>query len=66
VLAEPLRDRVWFAGEAVHESLWGTVGGAWASGDRAAQQALRKIGAIMPEPPPEPQRQAPEPRRRRR
>jgi monoamine oxidase len=53
-LAEPFRDRLWFAGEAVHETLWGTVGGAWASGDRAAQQALRKIGAV-PEPPPEPQ-----------
>ena len=35
-LAEPFRDRLWFAGEAVHETLWGTVGGAWASGDRAA------------------------------
>jgi hypothetical protein len=56
---------MWFAGEAVHETLWGTVGGAWASGERAATQALRKIGAI-PEPPPEPRREAPEPRRRRR
>ena len=65
ILMEPLRERLFFAGEAVHETLWGTVGGAWASGDRAAQQALRKIGAIS-EPPPEPQRQAPEPRRRRR
>jgi monoamine oxidase len=53
-LAEPFRDRLWFAGEAVHETLWGTVGGAWASGDRAATQALRKIGAVA-EPPPEPQ-----------
>jgi monoamine oxidase len=61
-LVDPLRDRLWFAGEAVHETLWGTVGGAWASGDRAAQQALRKIGAIS-EPPPE--RPAPEARRRR-
>jgi monoamine oxidase len=66
VLAEPVRDRVWFAGEAVHETLWGTVGGAWASGDRAAQQALRKIGALSEPPPPEPPRQAPEPKRRRR
>jgi monoamine oxidase len=65
VLAEPLRDRVWFAGEAVHETLWGTVGGAWASGERAAQQALRKIGAIS-EPPPEPRNDEPQPRRRRR
>ena len=32
VLMEPL-NRMWFAGEAVHETLWGTVGGAWESGD---------------------------------
>lgn len=40
-LMEPLRDRVFFAGEAVHETLWGTVGGAWESGERAADAALR-------------------------
>jgi monoamine oxidase len=39
-LAEPLRNRVWFAGEAVHETLWGTVGGAWASGEQAAEAVL--------------------------
>src|SRR5262249_30068663 len=44
MLSGPLRDRVWFAGEAVHETLWGTVGGAWEAGERAAQAALRKIG----------------------
>jgi hypothetical protein len=43
---EPLRERVWFAGEAVHQSLWGTVGGAWESGNRAAEAALKKIGAL--------------------
>jgi monoamine oxidase len=53
-LAEPFHDRLWFAGEAIHETLWGSVGGAWASGERAALQALRKIGAVA-EPPPEPQ-----------
>ena len=37
----PLRDRVWFAGEAAHETLWGTVNGAWESGNRAAEGALR-------------------------
>jgi len=26
--------------------LWGTVDGAWESGDRAADAALRKIGAL--------------------
>ena len=46
VLLEPLRERVWFAGEAVHDSLWGTVGGAWESGTRAAEAALRKMGAL--------------------
>jgi monoamine oxidase len=43
-LAEPLSGNVWFAGEAVHETLWGTVGGAWESGERAADAALRKLG----------------------
>jgi monoamine oxidase len=44
IVAEPLHDVVWFAGEAAHETLWGTVGGAWASGDRAAAAALRRLG----------------------
>lgn len=49
VLAEPHRERVWFAGEAVHETLWGTVGGAWESGERAAIATL-KIPALPPRP----------------
>lgn len=40
-LMEPFRDRVFFAGEAVHETLWGTIGGAWESGERAADAALK-------------------------
>jgi monoamine oxidase len=43
-LAEPVRDRIFFAGEATHETQWGTVGGAWASGERAADAVLRKLG----------------------
>jgi monoamine oxidase len=43
-LMEPVRDRLFFAGEAVHETLWGTVGGAWESGERAADAALRLWG----------------------
>jgi monoamine oxidase len=43
-LMEPVRDRVYFAGEAVHETLYGTVGGAWESGDRAAELALKRLG----------------------
>ncbi|HEV3184558.1 MAG TPA: NAD(P)/FAD-dependent oxidoreductase [Xanthobacteraceae bacterium] len=43
-LMEPFRDRLFFAGEAVHETLWGTVGGAWESGERAAAEAIRRMG----------------------
>jgi monoamine oxidase len=55
-LAEPVRDRIFFAGEATHETLWGTVGGAWASGERAADAVLRKLGIAGS--PPEPTRPA--------
>ena len=44
VLMEPVRERLFFAGEAPHETLWGTVGGAWESGERAADAALRLWG----------------------
>ena len=44
VLTEPVRERLFFAGEAIHETLWGTVGGAWESGERAADAALRLWG----------------------
>jgi hypothetical protein len=37
---------MFFAGEATHETLWGTVDGAWESGERAAEAALRRIGAL--------------------
>jgi monoamine oxidase len=51
-LAEPVRDRIFFAGEATHETLWGTVGGAWASGERAADAVLKRLGiaGAAPEP----------------
>jgi len=66
VLMEPLRERVFFAGEAVHETLWGTVGGAWESGERAAAAALRLLG-IGPKPQEQPQSQSPKrPRRQQR
>ena len=41
---EPLGN-LFLAGEAAHETLWGTVNGAWESGERAADSALRRIGA---------------------
>jgi monoamine oxidase len=43
ILMEPL-NRVFLAGEAVHETLWGTVGGAWESGERAADAVVRLLG----------------------
>lgn len=63
-LSEPV-GCLYFAGEATHETLWGTIDGAWESGERAAESALRRIGAIRdaePEAParaPRPQRRAP-------
>jgi monoamine oxidase len=45
ILTEPI-GAMFFAGEATHETLWGTVDGAWESGERAANAALRKIGAL--------------------
>ena len=43
LLAEPVSDRIFFAGEALHEGWFGTVAGAWISGERAATAALRVI-----------------------
>ncbi len=68
VLMEPLAGKLWFAGEAVHTTHWGTVQGAWELGVRAAELALRRIGALK-EPAPEkssaPQQKRPSRRRRR-
>jgi monoamine oxidase len=44
ILMEPLNNRVFLAGEAAHETLWGTVGGAWESGERAAEAVLKLLG----------------------
>jgi len=45
-LYDRIADDVWYAGEAAHETLWGTVGGAWESGERAADAVLRRLGGI--------------------
>ena len=60
-LAQPF-GCVYLAGEATHETLWGTLDGAWESGERAAEAALRRIGALKsvePEETPRPRRRAP-------
>jgi hypothetical protein len=56
-MMEPLRERIFFAGEAVHETAWGTIGGAWESGERAADAALRLFGIGLTPPPAQRQRQ---------
>ncbi|MDB5568677.1 MAG: Twin-arginine translocation pathway signal [Tardiphaga sp.] len=62
VLIEPMGN-LFVAGEATHETLWGTVDGAWESGERAADAALKKIGALKEAEPDAPARK---PKRRQR
>ncbi len=47
-IATPVGDRIWFAGEAVSRALWGTVGGAWEEGERAAREAVAAIRTTPP------------------
>src|SRR5437899_5235959 len=49
VLTEPI-GCMFLAGEATHETLWGTVDGAGESGERAAAAALRRVGVLKDEP----------------
>ena len=65
-LMEPYRDRLFFAGEAAHETLWGTVGGAWELGERAAEAVLRRVIGIVEEQKPEQRPQRPTRRQRNR
>jgi monoamine oxidase len=62
VLTEPI-GCLYLAGEATHETLWGTIDGAWDSGERAAEAALRRIGALRDSEPEAPAR-ASRPQRR--
>ena len=49
VLAQPHHDRVFFAGEATDPVGAGRVGGAYASGVRAAREALAALGVRRPD-----------------
>jgi len=62
-LTEPI-GCMFLAGEATHETLWGTVDGAWESGERAAEAALRRIGALKDSEPAAAPARAPKQRRR--
>lgn len=50
ILSEPV-GAVQFAGEAAHETSWGTVAGAWQSGESAADAVLKRLGAVKEEAP---------------
>jgi monoamine oxidase len=43
VLSEPLSNSIWFAGEALNQDYWGTVGGAWQDGERAADGVIGRF-----------------------
>jgi monoamine oxidase len=66
VLSEPIHDAVWYAGEAAHDTLWGTVGGAWESGERAAAAVLRRLAGVREAVPEEKRPPRRRPRRRGR
>jgi len=51
ILMEPISERVFIAGEAAHETMWGTVAGAGLSGERAADAALRYLGVGVSQDP---------------
>ena len=55
ILAETFGN-MYLAGEAAHETLYGSVDGAWLSGERAAEAALKQIGALREEAPERPAR----------
>lgn len=44
-LRQPHADRVFLAGEACHDVLWGTVAGAWETGEAAARETLKLVRA---------------------
>jgi monoamine oxidase len=44
ILAESISGRIFLAGEATHETRWGTVNGAWESGERAADAVVKLLG----------------------
>ena len=37
-------ERIWFAGEALSREQWGTAGGAFAEGERAAEAMAATLG----------------------
>lgn len=44
-LKDPVGERIWFAGEALSRAQWGTAGGAWEEGERAADEIAGALSA---------------------
>ncbi|MGO4570708.1 flavin monoamine oxidase family protein [Microvirga sp. 2TAF3] len=44
-LKEAVGERIWFAGEALSRAQWGTAGGAWEEGARAAEDIAERLKA---------------------
>jgi monoamine oxidase len=42
-LKAPVAERIWFTGEALSRAQWGTVGGAWEEGTRAADEVVARV-----------------------
>lgn len=42
-LKAPVGERIWFAGEALSRAQWGTAGGAWEEGERAAGEIIERL-----------------------
>jgi monoamine oxidase len=42
-LKAPVGERIWFAGEALSRAQWGTAGGAWEEGERAAAEIVGRL-----------------------
>jgi len=42
-LKAPVGERIWFAGEALSRAQWGTAGGAWEEGERAAGEIVGRL-----------------------
>jgi len=66
ILRASIGRRIWFAGEATHETRWGTVAGAWEEGERVALAALDQLGLLEKPKPERPARRSRPSRRRRR
>ncbi|MBJ6128375.1 flavin monoamine oxidase family protein [Microvirga splendida] len=45
-LKAPVGERIWFAGEALSRAQWGTAGGAWEEGERAAGEVVAGLTGL--------------------